>query len=170
MDCLRANGPDDVTTVVYHLGEEALYRAGVENSRKQQKTAISDGSALNKFREMIEAHGGSLKSLDDPNTHKPEYCKKIYAEKDGYITSMDTLNLGMAVVYLGGGRLQKGDKLDPSVGIIFHKKRGDKVSKGEPLLEYYYSGKDKFETGKLYFDEAIQIQTQQPELRKFIYK
>ena len=101
--------------------------AGVQNPIKELKIAISNGSALNKFREMVAAHGGSLKSLDNPNTHKPEYCEKIYAETDGYITSMDTLNLGMAVVYLGGGRLQKGDKLDPSVGIVFHKKRGDKL-------------------------------------------
>ncbi len=144
--------------------------AKCQNPIKKLKIAISNGSALNKFREMVEAHGGSLKSLDDPNTHKPEYCEKIYADTDGYITSMDTLNLGMAVVYLGGGRLQKGDALDPSVGVVFHKKIGDAVSKGEPLLEYYCSGKDKFETGKLYFNEVIQIQSEPPESRKLIYK
>ena len=93
-----------------------------------------------------------------------------YAKKDGYISLMDTLRLGMVVVYLGGGSLQRGDTLDPSVGIVFHKKLGDKVCKGEPLLEYYCSGKDKFESGKLYFNEVIQIQSQPPELRKLIYR
>ena len=70
-----------------------------------------------------------------------------------YIFSMNTLNLGMAVVQLGGGRLKKGDILDPSAGIIFHKKIGDIVSEGELLLEYYCSGEDKFEASKLYFNK-----------------
>ena len=80
-----------------------------------------------------------------------------------------SLNLGMAVVYLGGGRLQKGDAIDPSVGIVFHKKIGDEVSEGELLLEYYCSGKDKFETGKLYFNEVVEIQSQIPVVRQLIY-
>jgi len=170
VECLRGNGPDDVMQIVYHLGEKALYLAGVHNPEEQLKTAIVDGSALNKFRKMVDAHGGSFESVDDPNTNKPEYSKKVYAEKDGYITSMDTHSLGMAVVHLGGGRIQKTDNLDYSVGITYYKKTGDKVFKGEPLLEYYYSAKEKFETGKLYFNEAIHIQRQQPEQRKFIYK
>ena len=170
MECLRGNGPDDVMNVVYHLGEEALNLAGVENSREELKTAISDGSALNKFRKMVDAHGGSLDSLDYPNLHKPKYSKKIYADSDGYITSMDTLSLGMAVVHLGGGRIQKMDSLDPSVGITFYKKTGDKVSKGEPLLEYFCSDKDKFKSGKLYFKEAIQIKSKRPEPIELIYR
>ena len=124
----------------------------------QLKTAIADGSALHKFREMVNAHGGSLDSVDDPNLHKPEYSNKIYAETDGYITSMDALSLGLAVVHLGGGRIQQTDKLDSSVGITFYKKTGDKVSKGEHILDYYCSGKDKFETGKLYFNDVVEIQ------------
>ena len=170
VECLRGNGPDDLMQVVYHLGEEALYLAGVQNPEEQLKTSIADGSALNKFKKMVDAHGGSFESVDDPNTHKPEYNQKVYAEKDGYITSMDTYSLGMAVVHLGGGRIQKTDNLDYAVGITYYKKTGDKVFKGDPLLEYYCSAKEKFETGKLYFNEAIHIQRQQPEQRKFIYK
>ena len=91
---------------------------------------------------MISAHGGSLECLDDPNTHQPKFREKVYAEKDGYITWMNTLELGKTVVQLGGGRLQKGDKLDPTVGIVFHKKTGDLVSAGEPILEYFCSAKE----------------------------
>jgi pyrimidine-nucleoside phosphorylase len=170
VECLRGNGPDDVMQVVYHLGQEALNMAGVKNPEEQLKTAIADGSALKKFREMVDAHGGSLDSLDDPNLHKPEYSKKVYAETDGYITSMDTVSLGMAVVHMGGGRIQQTDNMDYSVGITYYKKTGDKVFKEEPLLAYYCSGKDKFETGKLYFHDVIQIQTQKPKLSKLIVK
>ena len=144
--------------------------AGVQNPMQQLKNAISDGSALNKFREMVDAHGGSLESLDDPNTNKPEYCKKIYAETDGFISSMDTLDLGMAVVHLGGGRLNKEDVLDPTVGIIFHKKKGDIVNKGDLLLEYFCSDNNKMECSKLAIIEAIQIQSHLPDIPDLIYR
>jgi pyrimidine-nucleoside phosphorylase len=140
IECLKGNGPDDVMSVVYHLGEKALKISGCNNPEKQLRTAISDGSAMDKFMHMISAHGGLPDSLIDSKTHQPKFSEKVHAEKDGYISFMDTLRLGMAVVHLGGGRLQKGDALDPSVGVVFHKKIGDAVSKGEPLLEYYCSG------------------------------
>jgi len=170
VECLRGNGPDDLMKVVYHLGGEALNLAGVKNPEEQLKTAIADGSALNKFREMVDAHGGSLDSMDDPNLHKPEYSKKVYAEIDGYITSMDTVSLGMAVVHMGGGRIQKRDNLDYSVGITYYKKTGDKVSKGEPLLAYYCSGKGKLVNVTEQMNEPVAIQSEPYKEHDIIYK
>ena len=167
---LKGDGPDDVMSVVFHLGKKALNLAEIQNPDYLLKTAISDGSALNKFRQMISAHGGSLDSLDDPNTHQPKFREKIYAEKDGYITWMNTLELGRTVVRLGGGRLQKGDKLDPTVGIVFHKKTGDSVSAGEPILEYFCSDKDKFEWCKLYFKADIHIKVELTNSIELIYR
>ena len=108
--------------------------------------------------------------LNNFKTHEPKFREMFYAKSDGYISFMNTLSLGMAVVQLGGGYLKKGDVLDPSAGIFFHKKIGDIVSEGELLLEYYCSGKDKFETSKLYFNEVIEIQSQQPDLTQLIYR
>ena len=170
IECLKGNGQDDIMNVVYYLGREALEMAGVRDPMAKLKMAISDGSALKTFNKMVEAHGGGLNSLNNLNIHEPKFREMFYAKSDGYISFMNTLSLGMAVVQLGGGRLTKGDILDPSAGIIFHKKIGDIVSEGELLLEYYCSGKDKFETGKLYFHDVIQIQTQKPKLRKLIIK
>jgi len=121
--------------------------AGVHNSEKRLRMAISDGSALAKFRQMVSTQGGALESLDDPNTHKPKFRKKLYAEKYGYISFMDTLSLGTAVVHLGGGRLQRSDILDPTVGIIFYKKIGDEVNVREPLLEIFCSDIEKLKMG-----------------------
>ena len=61
---------------------------------------------------------------------------------------MDTLQLGQTVVQLGGGRIQKNDKIDFSTGIRFHKKIGEFVEKGAPLLEYFCSDPIKFELGE----------------------
>ena len=170
IECLKGNGPDDVMSVVYHLGEEALKIAGIHNPEEQLRIAISDGSAIDKFRQMVKAHGGSLESLDNPETHKPLFRQEVCAETEGYISFMNTFELGKAVVHLGGGRLHKEDTLDPTVGIVFHKKVGDSVYEGEPLLEYFCSDKDKFKSGKLYFKEAIQIKSKQPAPIELIYR
>ena len=82
---------------------------------------------------------------------------------------MDTLRLGLAIVQLGGGRLQKREKLDPTAGIIFYKKTGDFVNKGESFLEYFCSNKDKIERCKLYFKEIIHINSNKPEPLGLIY-
>jgi pyrimidine-nucleoside phosphorylase len=168
--CLKGNGPEDVMTVVYHLGEEALCHAGESNPRERLKSAIENGYALEKFEQMVIAHGGSIKSLNNPKTNNPLYHGEVRAENDGYISYMDTLNMGLAVVHLGGGRLQKGDLLDPTVGIVFHKKTGDSVNTDEPLLEYFCSDKDKLESSKLYFKKAIEINSEPPKPIELIYK
>ena len=170
IECLKGNGPDDVMSVVYHLGKEALKIAGIYNPEEQLRIAIADGSAIDKFRQMVKAHGGSLESLDNPETHKPLFLQEVCAETEGYISFMNTFELGKAVVHLGGGRLHKEDTLDPTVGIVFHKKLGDSVHEGEPLLEYFCSDKYKFKSGKLYFKEAIQIKSKLPAPIELIYR
>ena len=170
IECLKGTGPADVMSVVYHLGEEALKIAGIHNPEEQLRIAISDGSAIDKFRQMVKAHGGSLESLDNSETHKPLFRQEVCAETEGYISFMNTFELGKAVVHLGGGRLHKEDTLDPTVGIVFHKKVGDSVHEGEPLLEYFCSDKYKFKSGKLYFKEAIQIKSKLPAPIELIYR
>ena len=118
---------------------------------------------------MVQAHNGSLESLDNPNTHESKFSEKVYAKADGYITSMDTLNLGMTLVYLQGGHQQIKGALDPTAGIYFYKKTGDQVNNGDVLLEYFCSNKNKIANGKLCFEESIQIQSEQPDSLELIY-
>ena len=125
IECLKGNGSQDIMSVVFHLGKEALKLAGINNPDEQLRNAISNGSALEKFRELVKAHGGSIRSLDKPDTHSPIFRKKVLSTSDGYISYIDTMNLGMIVVHLGGGRLSKKEVLDPTAGILFHKKIGD---------------------------------------------
>ena len=147
MECLQGNGPDDLMAVVYHLGKSALEIAGIENPEEKLKSNIENGKALEKFNEMVDAHGGAFESIADSATHKPKYKKIIIAEDDGFITHLNTLELGKAVVQLGGGRLAIADKLDYSTGIQFYKKIGQTVSKGETLAEVFCSNIGKLEIG-----------------------
>ncbi len=147
MECLQGNGPDDLMAVVYHLGKSALEIAGIENPEEKLKSNIENGKALEKFNEMVDAHGGAFESIADSSIHAPKYKKIIIAKDDGFITHLNTLELGKAVVQLGGGRLAIGDKLDYSTGIQFYKKIGQTVSKGETLAEVFCSNIGKLEIG-----------------------
>ena len=147
VECLKGNGPDDLMAVVYHLGKSALEIAGIENPEEKLKSNIENGKALEKFNEMVDAHGGAFESIADSSIHAPKYKKLIIAKDDGFITHLNTLEFGKAVVQLGGGRLAIGDKLDYSTGIQFYKKIGQTVSKGETLAEVFCSNIGKLEIG-----------------------
>ena len=147
MECLQGNGPDDLMAVVYHLGKSALEIAGIENPEEKLKSNIENGKALEKFNEMVDAHGGAFESIADASIHAPKYKKLIIAKDDGFITHLNTLEFGKAVVQLGGGRLAIGDKLDYSTGIQIYKKIGQTVSKGETLAEVFCSNIGKLEIG-----------------------
>ena len=170
MECLNGNGPKDVLSVVYHLGEKALKMVGTPNPKERLKTALSNGSALNKFKEMVVAHGGDSASLDNAETFKPLYRKKIMAEHNGFITAMDTRKLGLGVVHLGGGKYNREDILDPTAGMLFMKKIGDSVNIGEPLIEIFCSSKEKVDSCKLYLNDTIRIKPTLSEPKNVIIK
>ena len=169
VECLNGNGPSDLMEVVYHLGSKALEIAGIENPKEKLKSKIENGSALEKFKEMVVAHGGAFESKADPSIHTPKYRRKIFAEKDGYISGFNTLELGKVVVQLGGGRVNKDDILDPTVGIIFHKKVGDSVNSGEVILEYFCSNSNKIEKADFLLNTIFTVQPNKPTIPILIY-
>ena len=158
VECLQGNGPSDLMAVVYHLGKSALEIAGIENPEEKLKSNIENGKALEKFNEMVNAHGGAFESIADSSIHAPKYKKIIIAKDDGFITHLNTLEFGKAVVQLGGGRLAIGDKLDYSTGIQFYKKIGQTVSKGETLAEVFCSNIGKLEIGYSMVCNAYRIE------------
>lgn len=169
VECLNGNGPSDLMEVVYHLGSKALEIAGMENQKEKLKSKIESGSALEKFKEMVVAHGGVFESIADPSIHVPKFKQKLFAEKDGYISGLNTLELGKVLVQLGGGRVNKDDILDPTVGILFHKKVGDSVNNGEVILEYFCSNPNKIEKVEYLFKNIITIQPKKPKFLPLIY-
>ena len=95
---------------------------------------IKDGSAFNKFLEMVEAQGGDVEYILHPE--KFEVAKNIipiYAKEEGYVKSIDALVIGLSSMTLGGGRETLDDVIDMSAGIMLNKKVGDYVKEGEVL-------------------------------------
>ncbi len=126
-------GSVDLREVTIRLCAQML-EAGkvVRNSaagRKLAQDRLADGSAWEIFRKMTIAQGGDVSQIDHPEKLPISSRRWVFkAHKRGYITQMDTEALGKLIVDMGGGRKKTTDIVDPSVGIVFHKKLGAKLS------------------------------------------
>ncbi len=168
VQCLQGDGPTDLMEVVYHLGEKALEMAKIENPREKLEASITDGSALQIFKKMVTAHGGNADSLTDTNLHTPENCTEITAPKDGYISNIDTLVLGNALVEMGAGRQKITDSIDPSAGFTIHVKRGDFVHKENNLFTSYCASSEKLQIAVEIMTKSIEISSESPKLPPLI--
>src|SRR5690606_3571746 len=141
---LKNNGPKDLTELSLQLAGGMVHLAGVAKTPKaghaMAKKVLEDGSALEKFRALLIAQGGDDKIIDD-YSRMPIAAKttEVAASKNGYVTKMDCKAIGMHCVSLGGGRRKTSDPIDFGVGLVLHKKIGDKVKKGESLATIYHN-------------------------------
>src|SRR5262249_34518657 len=100
--------------------------------------------AVATFREMVRLQGGDVRAIDDPSRLPQALYKiEVQAPRDGFVSSIDCEAVGTACVILGGGREKKEDPVDPTVGIIFHKKIADRVAAGEALCTIHYTAESK---------------------------
>jgi pyrimidine-nucleoside phosphorylase len=140
IDCFKGNGPADLLDVIYALAENMLIVGGVASNkteaRKKCEHALQTGRAFEKFLEIAKAQGADTQALLKTEEYPMASQKrKLKAEKKGYISSLNALEIGFACVELGAGRLRAEDKVDPQAGIILLKKTGDKVMPGDDLME-----------------------------------
>ena len=73
--------------------------------------------------------------LDDPHRFPAANCvQEVAAPCSGYVAALDAREVGLTSMLLGGGRARKSDEIDHTVGVVLHKKIGDSVEEGQPLL------------------------------------
>jgi pyrimidine-nucleoside phosphorylase len=156
---LKGDGAKDLMDVVFELGSKLLVQAGIIRGETAavsiQENLIQSGKAYDKFEEMVSVQGGDLSQIKQ--LHPPKFELIVSAKSSGYVESMDTLNIGWAAVELGCGRRQKDDILDPTAGIEFMAKIGDKVQKGDPLFRCFNSNENKFNSALNYLLDSAQI-------------
>ncbi len=110
----------------------------LDEARSVLLRALDDGSAWHKFVDWITAQGGDPAVLEAPGLlPRASRVEDLAATRAGYIAEIDAGQVGLICVRLGGGREKKGDPIDYAVGIVLHKKVGDRVEKGERLLTIY---------------------------------
>jgi pyrimidine-nucleoside phosphorylase len=138
IEVLRGAGPADTRELTLALGAEMLRLGAIarsrQDARRQLELALADGSALDVFRRMVEAHGGDPRVVDDPS-RLPRAKKRvaITALRRGFVQRIDALELGLTAVAMGAGRTRADQSVDHRVGIQLAAKPGAKVSRGDPL-------------------------------------
>lgn len=147
IDVLKGKGPADLVDLVLTLGSQMVVLANqapdLETARLMLEQTIKDGSALEKFKQMIIMQDGDPAVIDDYGVMpQAQYHVPIVAERDGIVTKIAADEMGIASMRLGGGRSAKDDQLDYAVGLVLHHKVGDKVRQGEPLVTVHSNQKE----------------------------
>lgn len=145
IETLQGKGPKDLESVVLEIGSYLLEDARIakkEEAMALLKSKLENGEALQKLVELVTAQGGDASYILNPEKFKrATQVLPLKAQQSGYIDSMVTIDIGLAAAYLGAGRETVDGVIDPAVGIIFKKKIGDYVQKGDVILEVHANQK-----------------------------
>jgi thymidine phosphorylase len=133
---LRGEGPEELVALVLALGGELLQSvgraAGAGEGEREVRRHLDSGAGYEVFARMVRAQGGDLEA---PRPLAPAH--DLPAPGSGWVASLDTKAIGLAVIELGGGRRRAGDAIDHSVGVECLLRLGDRVESGEPLFRVY---------------------------------
>lgn len=175
IDTLRGEGPADFTELVMTLGAAMLVASKTcqneQEARRKLEEVIKDGSALKKLEVFIASQGGDASYVTHPEKFEmAKYCMEVTAPRAGYLQRIICDEVGICSLILGGGRETKESEIDLSVGIVLHKKVGDKVEKGDVLATIYANDLKKYETAKERLLAAYSIGANCPDARPLIFK
>lgn len=153
IDCLKGNGPDDVMEITHLLAGTMIFLGGkagsIAEGIEMSQEAIKNGTAFQKWVDIVEEHGGDIRVIKDPDQYpKVKFRVDVPSPGSGVITQMDTYAIGMISLELGAGRRSKEDDIDPQAGIILHKKIGAKVERDETFATLYTNKEESI-------DEAV---------------
>jgi pyrimidine-nucleoside phosphorylase len=140
MDCLLNKGPDDITNLSIVLSSVMVsygLQIDFKRANKMVLENLRNGSAYKKFEQLVQAQGGDLLNIKVADT-----VVSVKSKETGFISHIETDALGEIVRKLGGGRYEKEDNIDHSVGIVLSKKIGDYVMEDEEILKIYASDKN----------------------------
>jgi thymidine phosphorylase len=104
-------------------------------------TVLASGEAYETWARMIRAQGGD----PDANLPQPEHVHVVAAPRDGFLSRLDALGVGVAAWRLGAGRARKEDPVQAAAGVLCHVKPGEPVVSGAPLLELHTDTPDAVE-------------------------
>jgi pyrimidine-nucleoside phosphorylase len=160
--CLRGEGPADLMEVTYALGAQMLMLGGVAadvtEAESKLRAVIADGSALEKFREIIIAQGGDGRVVDEPERlPQAKIQTELFAASAGIVAEVDAMEVALAALSLGAGRARAEDKIDPGVGVSDLVKIGEPVRAGDRLCTIHANDTSKAKEAAARLTRAIRI-------------
>jgi pyrimidine-nucleoside phosphorylase len=173
LEVLKGRGAADLRDLsielsawMFYLGERTK---SVDEGRELAQKLVASGEGLEKFRKGIALQGGEAHVVDDYSIlPQAKNRAEVKSTTSGFLAATNCMEFGVALAMLGGGREKKEDKIDPGVGLEFHKRIGDRVSAGETLVTIYYNSDAKLAEAKQRIQESFSIAPQQPEPKKLI--
>ena len=176
LEFLKGNYKKDLYDITLELATKTLLNCKKAKNKKEAKKMIDEviknGSALNKFKEIIEHQKGNTNIINDYSLFKIGKNKiEIKAQKSGYLKKLTALDVAYAAKLLGAGRDKKSDSINYGAGIILNKKIGDKVTKGDCIMELYFDDvkESKLNDATKIAYEAIEISKIKTKAPKLIY-
>jgi pyrimidine-nucleoside phosphorylase len=147
INTLKGNGPKDLTDICLEIGSYLVLDAKMANSLEEAKELlkkqIDNGEALNKLYELVsEQQGDASYILDSNNFVSAKNIVPVISNKNGYITYINALEIGISSMLLGGGRETMNDLIDPQVGVVLVKKIEDYVNAGDVIAYVHSNGKN----------------------------
>lgn len=139
IETLHGVGPADFREHCLTVAGHLLLLAGKADSlriaRRLAAEAIDSGAAWERFRMLVQAQGGDVHVVDNPERlPRAALISPVESPRSGYMAAVDARMVGETVVALGGGRSRKDDPIDHAVGVVVHHKVGDAVEAGAPLF------------------------------------
>ncbi|TKJ38419.1 thymidine phosphorylase [candidate division LCP-89 bacterium B3_LCP] len=165
--------PEDLVELSLSEAAMMIVLAGKAGDYSEARGIVQEsfesGRGFDKFSEIVQWQNGDIGVIENytevPNA---QYEFTMKAVSSGYINEVDALVIGQAAMNLGAGRMTKEDGIDHKAGIYLHKKRGDQVSSGDPLLSLYASTEEKLDAVVPDLESAFDICADPPEERPLI--
>ncbi len=153
---LSGDGAADLTALSVTLTAHMLVLGGVaadaDEGEEKAERVLASGQGLEKFHELVNAQGGDASRLP-----RAQRQKILEASRDGYVATIETETVGRAAMMLGAGRETVDDTIDPGAGLVVHKKLGDEVASGEPLVTLHFNDESNLAEVEKLVESAYQI-------------
>lgn len=162
IETLNGGGPLDFREHCLHVAAHMLVlgkkASDLVEGRQLAEWALIERRALEKFRALVQAQGGDVAYVDDPDLlPAAKLVEVVKSPSSGWLAQIQARNVGEAAVRLGAGRAKKGDPIDHAVGIVLHHKVGERVEIGQPLFTIHAN------------DAALQAEARQQVLEAHVF-
>ncbi|MGK2876942.1 MAG: thymidine phosphorylase [Nocardioides sp.] len=151
VEVLAGGGPADVVELTVALAREMLLGAGVSDVDPAE--VLASGKAMDSWRAMVSAQGGD----PDAPMAVARHSEVVTASETGVLTRLDAMAVGLAAWRLGAGRERKEDPVQAGAGVVWHKRPGDRVVAGEPVLSLHTDTPERFERALAALQGGIEI-------------
>jgi pyrimidine-nucleoside phosphorylase len=174
-DVLKGKGPADLRELscelaawMFYLGERT---ESVDQGRDLANELIENGKAKEKFRQGIALQGGDSRVIDEPERLPSARSREdVVAADAGFVESVECEQLGLALAILGGGRETKESTIDYGVALEFHRRIGDRVAQGAPLVTIHYNDDARLEDAKSMIAASYRIKPDEPQFKPMLIR